>query len=109
MEEEMNARKLGLAAALLVGSTSLVFAQAGAGGEPTKGSDPNAPAAVKQQPGETKSAPVNPQAGPAPGMTQRPTGMQNDGMKEPPKAGTETGTAKDPAGPGATRKGGDIK
>lgn len=97
----MKATKLTLAALMFAGSAGLALAQGGAGGEPTKGSDPNAPAAIKQQPGETNSAPVTQQT--PPGMKQAPTGMQTT----PSNAGPETGTAKDPAGPGATRKGGE--
>ena len=106
----MKATRLMLAAALIVGSTGLAMAQgaggaggggAGGGGEPPKASDANPPRAVKQQPGEAKSAPVNKGGSASVPMATKNTGMQ----KTPPAAaGAETGTAKDPAGPGAERK-----
>lgn len=82
------------AAALIVGATSLAFAQ----GEPPKGSDPNAPAAVKQQPGETKSAPAT-----GPGAPAASGAKQVRTPTAPATQGTQTGTAADPAGPGQTR------
>jgi hypothetical protein len=90
----LKAAKYSLAAALMVSGATLAFAQ----GEPAKGSDANPPAAVKQQPGETKSAPVAGTNAPAPGgakQVQNPTA--------PAAQGTQTGTAADPAGPGAER------
>jgi len=74
----MKTTKLTLAAALLAGSCSFAMAQGGAaGGEPPKASDANPPAAVKQQPGEAKSAPVRGAQAPAPKKTMKtqPTGM----------------------------------
>jgi hypothetical protein len=85
---------LSLSAALLALSCTFALAQ----GEPTKGSDPNATKATKQQPGETKAAPAAGPAAPAPsGSTQ----MQ--APASPGTAGPQTGTAPDPAGPGGTR------
>ena len=95
----MKAMKLTLAAALLAGSCSLAMAQAGgAGGEPPRGSDANPPTAVKQQPGATQSAPAQGAQAPAPSgqkQVQNPTA--------PAAQGAESGTARDPAGPGANR------
>ena len=59
-----------------------------------RGPDASPPAAVKQQPGETKSAPNTPAAG-AHKQVQNPTA--------PAAQGTQIGTAADPAGPGAER------
>ncbi len=91
------------------GTCGLAMAQGGGGGEPSRGSDANPPSAVKQQPGESKSAPANQGAGAAQGtqMQQRNTGMSTT----PATAGSETGTAKDPAGPGAEAEapGGGVK
>jgi hypothetical protein len=101
-EEEtpmVKATKLTLAAALLAGSASLAFAQAGAGGEPPKASDANPPAATKMTPGESKSAPAQgAQAPSASGHKQVQT------PKAPTAAGSETGTARDTAGAGANVK-----
>ena len=72
----MKATKLTLAAVLLAGTCGFAMAQGGgAGGEGPKGSDANPPAAVKAQPGETKSAPAQgaqarPQAGTRPCRTR---------------------------------------
>jgi hypothetical protein len=93
MEESMlKSTKYILAAALLAGSSTLVLAQA------PSASDANAPATLKQQPGESKTAPASGTNAPAPGgakQVQNPTA--------PAAQGTQTGTAADPAGPGADR------
>jgi hypothetical protein len=96
----MKATKLTLAAALLAGSCSLAMAQAGGGGgEGPKGSDANPPAAVKAQPGETKSAPA--QGAQAPATTGS---KQVESPKAPTAQGAETGSARDTAGTGANVK-----
>jgi hypothetical protein len=84
-----------LAAALLAGSSTFALAQ----GEPPKGGDAMPPAAVKQQPGETKSAPTTGMNAPAPSghkQVQTPT--------NPSAQGTQTGTARETASPGANPK-----
>lgn len=86
-----------IAAAALVVATQ-AFAQGGAGGEPTKGSDPNAPAAIKQQPGETKSAPVT--ATPAAPSGANPAPSNSADRKQ----GPETGSAKDNASAPSNQK-----
>src|SRR5205085_3106573 len=90
----LKTAKYGLATVLIAGASGFAFAQ----GEPPKGSDPSPPAAVKQQPGETKAAPAAGVNAPAPGahkQVQNPTA--------PAAQGAQTGTAADPAGPGAER------
>jgi len=88
----VKATKLTLAAALLAGSCGLAMAQAGGGGgEGPKGSDANPPAAVKAQPGETKSAPAQGAKAPAPSGSKS---VQNP--KAPTAQGAETGSARVP-------------
>ena len=94
----VKATKLTLAAALLAGSCSFAIAQGGAGGEPPRGSDANPPSAVKQQPGATQSAPAQGTQAPAPSGSKQ---VQNP--TAPAAQGAETGSARDPAGPGANR------
>jgi len=97
----VKATTLTLAAALIAGGCAFAYAQGGgAGGEPPRGSDANPPGALKTQPNVTQSAPATGAGTPAPTMTQRPAGMKTT----PSNAGTETGTAPDPAGAGAERK-----
>lgn len=90
----LKSTKYLLAAALLAGSSTMVLAQ----GEPPKGGDANPPKAVKQQPGESKVAPTQGANAPAP---SGPKQVQN--AKNPAAQGAETGSAADPAGPGADR------
>lgn len=90
----LKAAKYTLAAALMMSGATFAFAQ----GEPTKGSDPNAPAAVKQQSGETKSAPAT-----GPGAPAASGAKQVQTPTAPATQGAQTGTAADPAGPGQTR------
>jgi len=96
----VKATKLTLAAALLAASCSLAIAQGtGVGTEGPKGSDANPPPAAKQQPGEAKTAPAQgAQAPAAKGKKQ----VQNP--TAPAAQGTETGSARDTAGPGGERK-----
>jgi hypothetical protein len=94
MEDAMKSTKYILAAALLAGSSALVLAQ----GEPPKSSDANPPTAVRQQPGATNPAPV---AGPGAPTASGTKQVQNP--TAPAAQGTQTGTAADPAGPGAER------
>jgi hypothetical protein len=90
----LKTAKYTLAAALVAGASTFAFAQ----GEPPKGGDATPPAAVKQQPGETKSAPATGMNAPA------PSGHKEVQTKANPSAqGTQTGTAPDTAGPGANR------
>jgi hypothetical protein len=84
-------KKLFLTAALLAGSCGFVLAQ-GAGTEPPKKSDK--PPAVQ-----------------VPGLQTEPVAMKKKKKKAPAKStkqgketGTETGTAKDPAGPAGMRE-----
>ncbi len=72
----MKATKLTLAAVLLAGTCGFAMAQ-GAGGEGPKGSDANPPAAVKAQPGETKSAPA--QGAQAPAASGPKAGAEPEG------------------------------
>jgi hypothetical protein len=95
----MKATKLTLAAVLLAGTCGFAMAQGGGGGEGPKGSDANPPAAVKAQPGETKSAPAQGAQAPAAAGSKA---VQTP--KAPTAAGTETGTARDTAGTGANVK-----
>ena len=95
----VKATKLTLAAVLLAGTCGFAMAQGGGGGEGPKGSDANPPAAVKAQPGETKSAPA--QGAKAPAATGSKT-VQNP--KAPTAQGAETGSARDTAGTGANVK-----
>jgi hypothetical protein len=68
-------RAISLAAAMMFAGCNFALAQAGGGGgEGAKGGDAHPPAAVKQQPGETKSAPAQGAQAPAPTNT-RDTGM----------------------------------
>lgn len=93
-------KKMTLAAVLLAGAYGFAMAQAGGGGgEGPKGSDANPPAAVKAQPGETKSAPA--QGARAPAATGH---KEVQAPKAPTAAGAETGTARDTAGTGANVK-----
>lgn len=94
----LKSAKYTLAAALVAGVSTLAMAQ----GEPPKGGDANPPAAVKQQPGATKSAPVAGSNAPSPSghkQVQNPTA--------PAAQGTQTGSARDAAGPGANRNAAD--
>ena len=95
----MKATKLTLAAVLLAGTCGFAMAQGGGGGEGPKGSDANPPAAVKAQPGETKSAPA--QGAKAPTASGHKA-VQNP--KAPVAQGSETGSARDTAGTGANVK-----
>ena len=95
----VKATKLALAAALFAGTCGLAIAQGGGGGEGPKGSDANPPAAVKQQPGETKSAPAQGAKAPS---TSGAKQVQNP--TAPPAQGAETGSARDTAGTGANVK-----
>ena len=96
-------KKILLTTALLAGMCGLAIAQGGgAGGEPPKASDANPPAAARTTPGEAKSAP----------MTKAPVAMKKKKKKGGTAAtdsksraqGSETGSAKDSAGPAAMRK-----
>ena len=74
----MKATKLTLAAVLLAGTCGFAMAQGGgSGGEGPKGSDADPPAAVKAQPGETKSAPA--QGAQAPAPSGRKAGAEPEG------------------------------
>ena len=91
----MKSGKVGfLVAAAMAGACTFALAQ----GEPTKGSDPNATKAVKQQPGELKAPPATGSGTPAPSGAK-----QTQAPASPGTAGPQTGTAPDPAGPGGTR------
>ena len=94
----MNAIKLTFAAALLASSCGFAAAQ----GEPTKGSDPTASPTIKQQPGESKSAPAQGAQAPAPAGSMKST---NTGMPGGPAATTpgtvpNAGTGKGTTGTG---------
>jgi hypothetical protein len=93
MEDSMlKTVKYGLAAALMAGGATLAFAQA------PSASDANAPKTLKQQPGQSNSAPVT-----GPGAPAASGAKQVQTPTAPATQGTQTGTAADPAGPGQTR------
>ena len=101
---EMKMKKILLAAALIASGCGLALAQGGGGGEPPKASDPNPPAAVRNTPGEAKSAP---------GLETQKVKMKKKKKAQGAGAaatdtknratGAETGSAKDPAGPAGIR------
>jgi hypothetical protein len=94
----MNALKLTFAAALLASSCGFAAAQ----GEPTKGSDPTASTTIKQQPGESKSAPAQGAQAPAPkgSMKSTNTGMPGGATATTPGTVPNAGTGKGTTGTG---------
>ena len=84
--------KYGLAAALMAGGATLAFAQA------PSASDANAPKTLKQQPGQSDSAPVT-----GPGAPAASGAKQVQNPTAPAAQGAQTGSAADSAGPGAER------
>ena len=85
---------------LLTGLCSLAVAQGGAGGEPPKASDANPPAATRATPGEARSAPTT--AKPVAMKKKKKKGMAATNSKNRAQ-GSETGSAKDSAGPAGMR------
>src|SRR4051812_17059187 len=98
----MNATKLTLAAALLAGTCGFAMAQGGGAGEPTKGADPTASPTIKQQPGESKSAPAQGAQAPAPkgSMKSTNTGMPGGATATTPGTVPNAGTGKGTTGTG---------
>jgi hypothetical protein len=98
---EIEMKKILLATALLAGMCGMAIAQGGAGSEPPKASDANPPAPTRAIPGEARSAP----------MTAAPVAMKKKKKKSGSAAtnsknraqGSETGSAKDSAGPAGMR------
>src|ERR1044072_2369886 len=93
--------KFFLTAALLAAACGLAFAQGGAGGEPPKASDANPPAATRTIPGEAKSTPAK-SAPDAMKKKKMKGGMAATNTKNRAQ-GSETGSAKDSAGPAGMR------
>lgn len=93
-------KKLIITAALLAGMCGLAVAQGGAGGEPPKASDANPPAATHATPGEARSAPMT--AKPVAMKKKKKGGMAATNSKNRAQ-GSETGSAKDSAGPAGMR------
>src|ERR1043165_7551933 len=97
--KEMGMKKVLITAALLAGMCGLAVAQGGAGGEPPKASDANPPAATRATPREARSAPMS--AAPV-AMKKKKGGMSQTNSKNRAQ-GSETGSAKDSAGPAGMR------
>jgi hypothetical protein len=93
-------KKVLIAAALLAGMCGLAVAQGGAGGEPPKASDANPPAATRATPGEARSAPMTSKA--VAKKKKKKGGMAASNSKNRAQ-GSETGSAKDSAGPAGMR------
>jgi hypothetical protein len=97
----MGMKRILITVGLLTGMCGLAVAQGGAGGEPPKASDANPPAATRATPGEARSAPT----------TAKPVAMKKKKKKGGMAAtnsknraqGSETGSAKDSAGPAGMR------
>ena len=92
-------KKVLITAALLAGMCGLAVAQ-GAGGEPPKASDANPPAATRATPGEARTAPMT--AAPVAMKKKKKGGTAATNSKNRAQ-GSETGSAKDSAGPAGMR------
>ena len=94
-------KKLLITAALLTGMCGFAIAQ-GSGGEPPKASDANPPAATRATPGEARSAPMS--AAPVAMKKKKKKGSGAAATNSKNRAqGSETGSAKDSAGPAGMR------
>lgn len=93
-------KRIALTAVLLASMGGLAIAQGGAGGEPPKVSDANPPAATRAAPGEARSAPMK--AAPVAMKKKKKGGTAATNNKNRAQ-GSETGSAKDSAGPAGMR------
>ena len=102
-QRRLMMRKLVLVAALFVGTCGMAIAQGGAGSEPPKASDANPPAATRAIPGEAKSAPIQTSnVAMKKKKKKKATSMAPTNSKNRAQ-GSETGSAKDSAGPAGMR------